>query len=109
VEERGFRGELVGPKALRTIPELREQLRLTRERGFAIVEEEAEAGISAVACVVRDFSQARRPAVGAISIGGPSFRLSRETLVSFRDPLLETAERLSEIWPVRTYKSAQVA
>jgi DNA-binding IclR family transcriptional regulator len=109
VEERGFQGELVGPKALRTIPELREQLRFTRERGFAIVEEEAEAGISAIACVVRDFSQAKRPVVGAISIGGPSFRLSRETLVSFRDPLLETAERLSEIWPVRTYKNAQVA
>jgi DNA-binding IclR family transcriptional regulator len=108
VEERGFQGHLVGPRALKSIPELREQLRLTRERGFAIVEEEAEAGISAVATLVRDHSQPKHPVVGAISIGGPSFRLSRETLVSFRDPLLETAERLSEIWPVRSYMSAKV-
>lgn len=109
VEERGFHAQLVGPRALKSIPELREQLRLTRERGFAIVEEESEIGISAVATVLRDVSQPDRPVVGAISIGGPSFRLSRETLVSFRDPLLEAAERLSEIWPVRSYMRAQVA
>jgi IclR family transcriptional regulator, acetate operon repressor len=109
VEQRGFQGGLVGPRAVSSLPELREQLRLTRERGFAIVEEEAEAGISAIAAVIRNFSQPKHPVVGAISIGGPSFRLSRSTLVSFRDPLLETAERLSEIWPARSYKNAQVA
>jgi len=109
VERRGFGGDLTGPKAVRSAPELREQLRLTRERGFAIVEEEAEPGISAIACVVRDHSKKARPVVGAISIGGPSFRLSRERLVSFRDALLAAADRLSDIWPARAYKSRQVA
>jgi IclR family transcriptional regulator, acetate operon repressor len=109
VEQRGFGGELVGPNAIRSATELRQQLRLTRERGFALVEQEAEPGISAIACVVRDVSQATRPVVGAISIGGPSFRLSRERLVSFRDPLLAAGEQLSNIWPARAYKSKQVA
>lgn len=109
VEQLGYGGALVGPNAIRSSAELREQLRLTRERGFAIVEEEAEIGISAIACVVRDNTAPKRPVVGAISIGGPSFRLSRERLVGFRDPLLEAARHLSDIWPARRHKSRQVA
>jgi IclR family transcriptional regulator, acetate operon repressor len=109
VERRGFGTGLVGPKAIRSAPELREQLRLTRERGYALVEEEAEAGISAIASVVRNAAAPKRPVVGAISIGGPTYRLSREKLVSFRDPMLAAAEQLSEIWPARSYKSRQVA
>lgn len=109
VERRGFDGDLVGPKAIRSIPALREQLRLTRERGFALVEEEAEAGISAIACVVRGSTLPDAPVVGAISIGGPSFRLSRERLVSFREPLLAAADHLAEIWPARSHKSRHAA
>jgi IclR family transcriptional regulator, acetate operon repressor len=109
VEARGFGGKLVGPKALKTAPELRVELRLTRERGFALVEEEAEAGISAIACVIRDHARQGRPVVGALSIGGPSFRLSRNRLVSFRDALLIVADQLSGIWPARTYKSRGAA
>jgi IclR family transcriptional regulator, acetate operon repressor len=109
VQERGMGGDLVGPNVIRTPDALREQLRLTRERGFAIVEEEAEPGISAVATVVRDLSVASHPVVGTISIGGPSFRMNRARLVSFRDPLTQTAQRLSEIWPVHIYQNRHVA
>jgi len=109
IQKQGFQGDLVGPRAIKSTPELREQLRLTRERGFALVEEEAEAGISAIAFVVRNSTQPGRPVVGAISIGGPSFRLSRDRLISFRDLLQTAAENLSDIWPARQYKSRQVA
>ncbi|MGL4974376.1 MAG: IclR family transcriptional regulator [Bosea sp. (in: a-proteobacteria)] len=109
VQERGMSGDLVGPNAVRTPEALREHLRLTRERGFAIVEQEAEPGISAVATVVRDLSLPGHPVVGTISIGGPSFRMDRDRLVSFRDALAQTAQRLSEIWPVHIYQSRQVA
>ncbi|MGL4635325.1 MAG: IclR family transcriptional regulator [Beijerinckiaceae bacterium] len=108
VQERGMTGDLVGPNAVKTPEELRMQLRLTRERGFAIVEQEAEAGISAVATVVRDLSVSGSPVVGAISIGGPSFRMDRERLISFRDPLLLAARQLSEIWPVHMYQNRPI-
>ncbi len=109
VQERGMEGDLIGPNAVRSPEALREQLRLTRERGFAIVEEEAEPGISAIATVVRDLTVQGHPVVGAISVGGPSFRMQRERLVSFRDPLIQTAQRLSEIWPVHIYQNRRVA
>jgi DNA-binding IclR family transcriptional regulator len=109
VAMRGYSGTIVGPQAVSDEPALREQLRLTRERGFALVEEEAEQGISAIGAVVRDHSRPGHPVVGAVSIGGPSFRLSRERLVGFRDPLLSAAAILSDIWPARAYKNREVA
>jgi IclR family transcriptional regulator, acetate operon repressor len=109
VERSGFGGDLLGPKALRSAAQLREQLSTTRERGFALVEEEAEVGISAIACVVRDDSRPERPAVGALSIGGPSYRLSEARLLGFRDPLLTAAEQLSAIWSARSYRSRQAS
>lgn len=105
VEERGFGGDLIGPNAVRTVDELREQLRLTRDRGFAIVEEEAEAGISAIATVIRNGAKPKSPIVGCLAVAGPTFRLDRERLVGFAPQLLEAASRLSELWPVREYQS----
>ena len=104
IAERGFGGAPVGPNAVKTIDQFKEQLGLTRDRGFAIVEGEAEAGISAIATVIRDSSAAGRPVVATISIGGPSFRLGRARLISFAPAMFSTAERLSSLWPVRTYR-----
>jgi DNA-binding IclR family transcriptional regulator len=103
-KERGLGGELVGPKAVRTLDALREQLRLTRDRGFGLVEEEAEPGISAIAAAIRQAETGGEgPVVGCISIGGPTFRLDRKRLVSFAPALLETARRLGQLWPARAY------
>ena len=104
IAERGFGGDPVGPNAVKTIDQFKEQLRLTRDRGFALVEGEAEAGISAIATVVRDASVPERPVVATISIGGPSFRLERDRLVSFAPAMFSTSDRLSGLWPVRTYR-----
>jgi len=107
VLDRGFGGDLIGPKATRTVEGLREQLRLTKDRGFALVEEEAEVGISGIATVVRDALSPGRPVVGCVSVAGPTFRLDRERLVGFAQPLKDAAERLSDLWPVRAYYAQQ--
>jgi len=98
----------LGPAAVTTFEGVREELRRARERGYGLVIEEAEPGISAIAVVVRDGSGPDRPVVGCVSIGGPTFRLGPERLVGFLPELKEAAMRLSALWPVRTFR-AQLA
>jgi DNA-binding IclR family transcriptional regulator len=103
----GFGGDL-GPAVITTVAGLRSELRRTRERGFGMVRDEAEPGISAIAMVVRDASRragraADPPVVGCVSIGGPTFRLSHDRLLGFLPPLRAAVERLSSLWAVRAY------
>ncbi|HET6160287.1 MAG TPA: IclR family transcriptional regulator [Dongiaceae bacterium] len=98
----GFTGA-IGPNAVATSEQLAEHLRHARERGYGLVSEEAEPGISAIAMVVRDGADANSAPVGCISIGGPSFRLSEERLVGFVPRLRQAVDQLSALWPVRTY------
>jgi IclR family transcriptional regulator, acetate operon repressor len=98
----GFTGA-AGPNAVANAAELAEHLRETCERGYGLVNEEAEPGISAIAIVVRDGASGEP--VGCISIGGPSFRLSQEKLVGFVPKLRAAADQLSALWPVRTHQA----
>ena len=106
VEARGFDCELLGPNAIRTIAELRQEIRKTRELGFAFNDQESELGLSAIAMLIKERSKADR-VVGAVSIGGPSFRLDRERLVSFVDPLRAAIDQLEQLWPVRAHAIAK--
>lgn len=105
VGDRGYGGDLIGPNAIRDEASLRTELRVTRARNFGLVQEEAEAGVSAIAMVVQTGAQL----VAVVSIAGPSFRLTEERLTSFATMLRETANELSQLWPVRTFQQAQVA
>lgn len=67
---------------------LREELRLTRERGYAIADEEHEEGIRAVGVPV---VSSRGAPVAAICVAAPAFRVSRERLESFLPLLWESA------------------
>lgn len=58
--------------------EVYEDLRITRERGFAIAEQEYERDIHAVAAPILD---ANTHPIAAIAIAGPSYRLPRERLL----------------------------
>lgn len=109
VAERGFGGDLIGPNAIRDEATLRTELKVTRARGFGMVREEAEPGVSAVAMVVRDGVQPGARPVAALSIAGPAFRLSEERLEGFVPILRETAAELSRVWPVRAFQEAQGA
>jgi len=73
-------------------PEIYKQLRLTRERGFAISEQEYEVGINAVAAPILDANQ--HP-VAAMAIVGPAFRLTAERLLELGRPLRATTDAIA--------------
>jgi DNA-binding IclR family transcriptional regulator len=68
----GVEFERPGPKAPRGVEELARRLAASRRRGFAVVDEEFEPGLVAVAAPVRDF---RGRVCAAINISAPRFRL----------------------------------
>ncbi|MDR1935660.1 MAG: IclR family transcriptional regulator [Candidatus Accumulibacter sp.] len=105
VVARGFEAEFRGPNAIRTVAELRREIRRTRAMGFAFNDQESELGLSAIAMLVKDRSRANR-VVGAVSIAGPTFRLGREKLVSFAEPLHQAIGHLEQIWPIGAHAPA---
>lgn len=107
VAGRGYGGDLIGPNAIRDEATLRTELKVTKARGYGLVREEAEPGVSAVATVVRDGAQPGARPVAALSIAGPAFRVTGDRLESFVPLLRETAQELSRIWPVRAFQEAQ--
>jgi DNA-binding IclR family transcriptional regulator len=60
-----------------SVDELREELEDVRERGYAINDEESMTGLRAVACPILRPSGA---VCGSLSVTGPTYRLSLETL-----------------------------
>jgi DNA-binding IclR family transcriptional regulator len=63
-----------GPHAPRDVAELARRIAQARERGYAVVDEEFEAGLVGVAAPVRDF---RGRIVAALNVSAPKFRLGR--------------------------------
>jgi DNA-binding IclR family transcriptional regulator len=61
-----------GPNAPRTVADLWRRLEATRRTGWALADEESEAGLVAAAAPVRDF---RGAIVAAVNVSGPKFRL----------------------------------
>jgi IclR family KDG regulon transcriptional repressor len=71
---------------------LREDLKVTRDRGFAISEQEFEKDINAVAAPVLG---ADNYPVAAIAIVGPYFRLSRERMLNLGPSIRATTDAIS--------------
>ncbi len=107
IEVRGYGGPLIGPNAIADEATLRTELKVTRARGYGMVHEEAEPGVSAIATVVRDGVRPNARPVAAISVAGPAFRLSEERLEGFVPMLREAAEELSRLWPIRSYETGE--
>jgi DNA-binding IclR family transcriptional regulator len=70
-----------------------EDLRLTRERGYALSEQEYEDGINAVAAPILDGSN--RP-FAAVAIVGPAYRLTRERMVEIGPTVVAAAHEIAE-------------
>jgi len=63
------------PRTPRNVEELYDRISAARKRGFALVDEEFEAGLVAAAAPVRDF---RGRIVAALNVSAPKFRFSKE-------------------------------
>jgi len=72
--------------------ELKKELGAIRQRGYSIDDEEIEEGVRCVGCVVRNFSGAP---VGAISVSGPAFRVTKEKVKSLARAVMASASILS--------------
>ncbi len=76
----------------RTSPEdLLEDLRQTRDRGFAISEQEYEKDIHAVAAPIMDVNGCP---IAVIAIVGPSYRMSHERMLMLGQVIKETAQAI---------------
>jgi DNA-binding IclR family transcriptional regulator len=71
---------------------LRKELRLIRERGYAVDDEEREEGLRCIGAPVWDHSGT---VVAAVSIAGPSFRIRKERIPALAVPVISAAAGLS--------------
>jgi IclR family KDG regulon transcriptional repressor len=79
-------------KTTTTLARLREELEATRQRGYAIDDEEFEAGIRAVSAPIRDIDG---KVIAALSMPGPVNRMPPQRLPEIVDALLEAADAIS--------------
>lgn len=70
-----------------------EEMRIARERGFALAEQEYEEGINAIAAPIT--GRDGRP-IASLAIAGPSFRLTREKMLEMSAQVVAAARRLSQ-------------
>lgn len=82
----------VSPDTITQASDLAEAIRDTRAQGFAITTGERESGASSLAAPVFN---GQADLVGAISVLGPSIRISRETCESWAGRLVEAAETVT--------------
>lgn len=80
-------------RTLTSPQELFEDIRLIRERGFAIAEQEFEDGINAIAAPI--FNRNQQP-IASLSVAGPAYRLTRERLLAISPILLATTHDIAE-------------
>ena len=71
---------------------LEHELAGVRQRGWASVSEELEVGLNAVAAPIRD---ANTEVVAALSVSGPSYRLSEEQYEEFAKVTITAADFIS--------------
>ncbi|MEP7206268.1 MAG: IclR family transcriptional regulator [Casimicrobiaceae bacterium] len=85
-----------GPNVIRTASELVADLRLTRKRGYAVSNEEAEQGVAAVAVAIHSLDGG---VLGTTSVAGPVIRLTRERYAAIVPALNGVAADLALGWP----------
>jgi DNA-binding IclR family transcriptional regulator len=91
---------VAGPNAHRSLAALRGDLVKIRGRGYAVAVEEAEPGITAIACSIIDPGSGC--VLGTISVAGPSFRLPVERHAQLSQELNKAALQIARILPSRT-------
>jgi IclR family transcriptional regulator, acetate operon repressor len=88
----------VTPHTVTTLEALRAQLETVRRQGYAISDQENEAGIKAISVPIRRGPEGARDCVGFVSITAPISRASEADYERFGRLLLEAAQYLGDIW-----------
>ncbi|RDE10054.1 IclR family transcriptional regulator [Pelagibacterium lacus] len=103
VYARGFSAKReLGPKSASTIDEFRQKLTETRQRGYGISLEEAEAGTAAIAVPFFSSTAPGAAVAGTISVAGPTVRIPPERFGELAEALHEAAREIAGIWPLRS-------
>lgn len=84
-----------GPRSIVSRAQFREEVDGVRRAGFAVADEEHEAGIRAIAVPVRG----EGAAVAALSTAAPAYRMSVEQLTDHLPTLVRSAEVLAAVMP----------
>jgi DNA-binding IclR family transcriptional regulator len=77
---------------LTRLPALRRELARARSQGYAVAREELEDGFVAIGAAVRNYAG---HVVAAVSVGGPSLRLTADRLPELGRLVMEAGERIS--------------
>lgn len=80
-------------RTLVTVEALRAEMEKTRRRGYAVDDEEFEEGLRCIAVPLLD---AQRQPVAAVSVSGPSFRVTAQKLPSIANHLLQCVRGISQ-------------
>ena len=83
--------EKLTSKTITSRPKLLIELENVRKKGFAVISDELEEGLVAVAAPIRE-NDGR--VVGAVSISGPSSRLTQRDLIKIGDTIIEEIHSL---------------
>ena len=89
-----------GANVVRSMKALLRELRNTAQRGYGLAFNEAEPGVTAVAAVIRPSKS--EPALGTVSVAGPSVRMTEKRVHELAPLVLDTAAELAHVWPLRT-------
>ena len=86
--------------------DLKAELKVIRERGYSIDNEEIEEGVRCIGCVVRNFSGGP---VAAISVSGPAFRVTKDKVKGLSRPVISAAGILSAELGFKQQEQQQIA
>ncbi len=89
---RRTRFERFTPRTIASADALRAEMEKTRKRGYAVDDEEFEEGLRCIAVPVLD---AQRQPVAAVSVSGPSFRVTAQKLPSIANHLVQCVRGIS--------------
>jgi DNA-binding IclR family transcriptional regulator len=87
-----LRFERFTTRTISTAEALRTEIEKTRRRGYAVDDEELEEGLRCIAVPVLD---SQRLPVAAVSVSGPSFRVTAQKLPSIANQLLQCVRGIS--------------
>jgi DNA-binding IclR family transcriptional regulator len=88
-----------GPNAVCSFNQLFTELDRTKSRGFGVAVSEAEPGVTAVAAAI--CSGPDGAPVGTVSVAGPGVRMTEHRLAELGPLIVDVAQQLSELWPLR--------